>query len=296
MKPLIYFIAAFFLTANISLAQEDEAHSVYNYNYLEAVLTLPNSPVNLSEYSGVFIVLAHIPNDAAENNTENLLSEYFAAAFFKGDGVTGVNAGKVSLNDKVLQTAKVGSWDYYYYTNQIRKDLHFRDTKIDWDIEGMNNISEFSGDSLSRYLKFPFYYYFSAYNHHLQSETIQDADLTSILSLNTKNPASNYINSVKPDFVVTFLTSLTKELAHITNHVQIYKDEMPIQIENAYPNMGYFFNSKASTPAYPKGKYMFIARSYKLNEVNVPVAKESSFTTKWLFITCVETQVDWLLR
>ncbi len=296
MKNFIKLFILFLFTSRLCYAQEHAPHDVYNYNALESVLTLANAPLNLSEYTGVFIVLAHIPNDAAENNSEGLLSDYFGAAFFKDNLVTGLNAGKVSLNDRVLKNEKVGSWDYYYFTHEARKDIRFRDAKIDWDVEGMNSIPEFIGDSLSQYLKFPFYYYFSTYNHELKSETIQSADLTSILSLNTKNPASTFTNAHKPDFVITYLTSLTKEIANKTNHVQIYKDILPVQIENKYDYMGSFFNSSSSNPPYPKGKYMFVVRSYKLNEVNVPVSKESSFTTKWLFITCVETQVDWLLK
>lgn len=278
------------------MAQNENPHDIYNYNSLEAVLTLANAPLNLTDYTGVFIVLAHIPNDAAENNSENLFADYFGAAFFKDNVVTGLNAGKVSLNDRVLKNEKVGSWDYYYFTHETRKDIRFRDAKIDWDVEGITNVPEFIGDSLSQHLKFPFYYYFSTYNHELKAETIQDADLTGILSLNTKNPASTYTSGQKPDFVITFLTSLTKEIAQITNHVQIYKDALPVQIENKYDYMGSFFSTQQSNPPYPKGKYMFVARSYKLNEVNVPVSKESAFTTKWLFVTCVETQVDWLLK
>lgn len=296
MKNVITLFILLMFTQQFCLAQQHAPHDIYNYNSLEGVLTLPNSPVNLSGYTGVFIVLAHIPNDAAENNSENLFADYFGAAYFKDNTVTGLNAGKVSLNDLVLKNEKVGSWDYYYFTDAARKDIRFRDAKIDWDVVGMNNVPEFTGDSLSQYLKFPFYYYFSEYNHDLRAETIQDADLTSILSLNTKNPASTFNNAEKPDFVITFLTSLTKEIADITNHVQIYKDALPIQIENKYDYMGGFFSTQQPHPPYPKGKYMFVARSYKLKEVNVPVSKESSFTTKWLFITCVETQVDWLLK
>lgn len=296
MKNVIRSFILLLLAQQLCLAQQNAPHDVYNYNSLEGVLTLPNSPINLSGYTGVFIVLAHIPNDAAENNSENLFADYFGAAYFKDNTVTGLNAGKVSLNEKVLKNEKVGSWDYYYFTPEARKDIRFRDAKIDWDVEGMNNVPEFIGDSLSQYIKFPLYYYFSTYNHDLRAETIQDADLTSILSLNTKNPASTFSEAQKPDFVITFLTSLTKEIADVTNVVQRYTNTLPVQIENKYDYMGGFFSTQQPNPPYPKGKYMFVARSYKLKEVDVPVSKESSFTTKWLFITCVETQVDWLLR
>lgn len=294
MRIAFKIVLLFLFTVQISFAQLE--HDAYNYNELQAGLNATGSPLNLSDYKGVLIALAHLPNDAPENSSEDLLGEYYGSAVFSHDSQMGLNAGKVSLTDKVLNVEKIGSYDYYYYTREGRKNIGFRDAKIGWDVEGNEPVPVFNGDSLSDYLKFPLYYYFSTYNKELYSERIQSSDLTSTISLNTTHEKSNTRNLEKPDFVITFLTSLTKEIAYRTNYVKVYKGTLPANIENKYDYMGSFFNSKFSDDAYPKGKYMFIARSYKLKEVNVPVTKEGSFTEKWLFITCVETQVDWLLK
>lgn len=294
MRNVFKIAILFLLTAEVCFGQMP--HDAYNFLALETGLSSPQSPYNLRDYKGVLIVLAHIPNDAAENNSENLLAEYYGTAYFDKDSRIGLDAGKVSLNDRVLDNEKIGSYDFYYFTREGRKNISFRDAKMDWDIEGKEPVPEFIGDSLSQYFKFPLYYYFSLYNKELLSESIQSSDLASVLSLNTTHEKSSLRNLEKPDFVVTFLTSLTKEIADVTNFVQIYRGTLTPQIENKYEYMGSLFNSQYSSTPYPKGKYTFVARSYKAKEVNVPVAKEGAFTEKWLFLTCVETQVDWLLK